>query len=67
MLGSGILFGILFLFLTFIFLIFTISWFFKGNRSGFEPKVTIVIPAYNEENNITECIDSIFSSSYKKN
>jgi len=67
MLLSSVLFGILFSFLVFIFSIFIISIFFKRKYGNFEPKVSIVIPAYNEEKNIEKCIISIFNSSYPKN
>ena len=64
---SSVLFGILFSFLVFIFSIFIISRFFKRKYGNFEPKVSIVVPAYNEERNIEKCIASIFDSSYPKN
>ena len=46
---SSVLFGILFSFLVFIFSIFIISMFFKRKYGNFEPKVSIIVPAYNEE------------------
>ncbi|MEK6983233.1 MAG: glycosyltransferase family 2 protein [Nanoarchaeota archaeon] len=64
MLVSSVLFGILFLFLVFIFLVFIISLFIKKRNKQFEPKLSIVIPAYNEEKNIGECLDSVFDSNY---
>jgi len=67
MLLSSVLFGILFSFLVFIFSIFIISRFFKEKYRNFEPKVSIIVPAYNEERNIEKCIESIFDSSYPKN
>ena len=67
MLISSILFGTLFLFLVFIFSIFIISRFFTRKNPNFEPKVSVVIPAYNEEKNIQECIESVYSSNYPKN
>ena len=67
MLISSILFGILFLYLVFIFMIFLISNFFKRKNEDFEPKVSVVVPTYNEQNNIKECLDFIFKSNYKKN
>ena len=67
MLLSSVLFGILFSFLTFIFLIFVISLFFRRKSRDFEPEVSVVIPAYNEEKNIKGCLDSVFSSGYGKN
>src|SRR3989344_3146720 len=67
MLLSSVLFGILFSFLVFIFSIFIISRFFKRKYSNFEPKASIVVPAYNEERDIKQCIASIFNSTYPKN
>jgi len=67
MLLSSVLFGILFAFLVFVFLIFVISRFFSRKNANFDPRVSIIIPTYNEEKNIEECLDSIFNSNYKKN
>ena len=67
MILSSVLFGIVFSFLAFIFVIYIISRFFKKETSSFEPKVSIVIPAYNEESNIEECINSVLNSNYPKN
>ncbi len=67
MLLSSVIFGILFIFLLLIFSIFIISRFFKIKNNAFKPKVSIVIPAYNEEKNIEECLSSIFNSNYPKN
>ncbi len=63
---SGILFGILFFFLVFIFSIFFISRFYRKEDTDFEPKVSIVVPAHNEESSIYECLESIRSSNYPK-
>ena len=66
MLLSSVLFGVVFSFLIFIFVIFIISRFLKRSAKEFEPNVSIVIPAYNEEQNIKECIDSVSNSNYPK-
>ena len=66
MLLSSVLFGVVFSFLIFIFVIFIISRFLKRSAKEFEPNVSIVIPAYNEEQNIKECIDSVYNSNYPK-
>lgn len=63
---SSILFGILLIYLVFIFAIFVISKFIKRKNVVFEPKVSIVIPAYNEEKNIRECLNSVFEMNYPK-
>ena len=66
MLISSVLFGILFSYLIFIFSVFIASNFLKRKSGDFSPKISIVIPAYNEEKNIKECIDSVFESDYRK-
>ncbi len=63
---SGILFMILFAFLVFVFSVFIASAFFNRKYAYFRPKASIVIPAYNEEKNIEECLDSVFGSNYGK-
>lgn len=42
------------------------SWFMKKKESSFKPKVSIVIPVFNEEKNIGNCLDSVFASEYPK-
>ena len=66
MILSSVLFGMLFIFLVFIFSIFIASRFFTPSGKKFEPSVSVVIPAYNEEKNIQECVDSVFNSNYPK-
>jgi len=63
---GGLFFGILFSFLMFVFLIFLISRFIKRSSVNFEPNVSIIIPAYNEEANISKCLDSVFDLDYPK-
>ena len=67
MLLSSALFGILFSYLVFIFTVFVISRFLKRKNKDFEPRVSVVIPTYNEEKSIEECLDSIFKINYPKN
>ncbi|MBW2979838.1 glycosyltransferase family 2 protein [Candidatus Woesearchaeota archaeon] len=63
---TGVLFFILFAFLGFIFVVFLVSRCVKRKEIDFKPKVSIVIPTFNEEKNIKECLDSIFDSDYPK-
>jgi len=60
-------FAILFAFLTFTFGTAIISSFKKKKFEDFEPKVSVVIPAYNEEKSIISCLDAIYSLDYPKN
>ena len=58
------IFGILFLFLASVLLISIFSIFKKDNYKKFEPDVSVVIPCYNEEENIKETLDAVFESKY---
>lgn len=60
------IFAILFSFLIFVFFTVILSFFKKEELSDYEPNVSIVIPCYNEENNIAKCIDNIESLDYPK-
>lgn len=66
MMLCGILFIVLFLFLIFVFTIFLISRFKKREYTNFEPNISMVVPVFNEEKNIEECISSILKSDYPK-
>ncbi len=59
-------FLILFLFLMFIFFTTFLSLFVKKEYKKYEPCVSIIVPCYNEEKNITNCLNSIFSLDYPK-
>ena len=61
---SSVLFIILFSFLAFIFVIFLISRFIKKKNFDFEPEISIIVPVFNEEKNIGECLDAILNSDY---
>lgn len=63
----GTLFLILFTFLLFIFTIFLISRFKNKTFNNFQPNISIVIPSYNEEENIQKCLDAIKTSNYPQN
>ncbi|MBI2134255.1 glycosyltransferase family 2 protein [Candidatus Woesearchaeota archaeon] len=61
---SGLIFGVLLIFLAFIFTIFIISLFTRERAVDFKPNISIIVPAFNEEENLRECLLSIYSSSY---
>ena len=54
--------------------IFYILIYIKNRKSltdipeitGWEPKISVVIPAYNEERNLSRCLDSLLASDYPK-
>ena len=60
----SMLFLVLFSFLLFVFVVFIVSGFSKKKFPDFEPAITVVIPAYNEEKNIAKTIDSVYASDY---
>ncbi len=63
---SAIVLFILFMFLFFQFVIIIISFFRKKVKINYEPKISVVIPCYNEERNIMKCLNSVFASNYDK-
>jgi cellulose synthase/poly-beta-1,6-N-acetylglucosamine synthase-like glycosyltransferase len=60
------IFFILFAFLMLITVSVVISFFKKDKYEYYEPNVSIVIPCYNEEKNIAECLDSVYNLDYPK-
>lgn len=64
---TSALFLVLFLFLMFIFVTILLSLFPKKDKSTYSPEITVIIPAYNEEENIDACINSVKKSKYPKN
>lgn len=61
------LFLSLFIFICFMFLVTFLSFFRSKEYKPFKPKITVVIPAHNEERHISKCIESVLSSDYPKN
>ncbi|MFC1768630.1 glycosyltransferase [Nanoarchaeota archaeon] len=61
---GGIILGLLFAFLLFIFITIIISYFNREKFDEFTPNVSIIIPCYNEEKNIGDCLESIYKSDY---
>ncbi len=52
MIFGSCVFALLFIFLFFILVTAIMSLFQKKSGGGYEPKVSVVIPCYNEEKNI---------------
>ncbi|MFH1316927.1 MAG: glycosyltransferase [Candidatus Woesearchaeota archaeon] len=63
---GSVLFAILFAFLIFVFVTAVISFFKKRDYPDFEPNISIIIPCYNEENNIRKTIKSLHDIDYPK-
>lgn len=66
MYASGAVLLILFSFLLITNGVIIASWFYKEKKYSFQPPITVIIPAYNEENNIVACIESVKQNVYPK-
>lgn len=67
MLFSGMLFLVLFSVLGFIFLVTLVAMMKKRRFSQvYEPRVSVIIPVYNEEKNIGRCLEAIRENVYPK-
>ncbi len=65
---GGVFFSVLFAFLIFIFVVFLMSIFVKKQEDVYyEPSLTVLVPTYNEGDNIGECLESIQTQDYPKN
>jgi len=64
MIIGSFIFGLLFLFLLSVFVTSFFSLFKKQQTTNYKPEVSIIIPCYNEENNIEKCLKSIYESDY---
>lgn len=64
---SAIVFATLFAFITLTNTIILISFFIKNKQEKYQPKISIIIPAYNEEKRIKNCITSIINTEYPRN
>lgn len=60
------IFGILFLFLMLVFTTAIISMFKREKQVDYEPEVSVIVPCYNEEKNIANCLDAIYALDYPK-
>ncbi|MFH1134202.1 MAG: glycosyltransferase [Nanoarchaeota archaeon] len=62
--GAAVFF-VLFCFLLFLFVMFIASLFVRERKAKpFLPNISVVIPAYNEEDAIIQCLDATNASSY---
>lgn len=57
-------FAVLFIFLLFVFFSAVIGYFVQPKYRKYQPDVTVLIPAYNEEKNIGKCLEHVFASHY---
>ncbi|MEM4366784.1 MAG: glycosyltransferase [Candidatus Anstonellales archaeon] len=64
-----VIFLSLYILVVFIMLLFAYeNELFRSNRkTKWRPLVSVVIPAYNEENNIRRCIESLLNANYPRN
>ena len=63
---SSTLFLVLFAFLMFVFIVYLLSTLAKRKYPDFAPKISVLIPAYNEEKNIKSTLDSVYEQDYPK-
>lgn len=61
---GSFIFALLFLFLLSVFATSIFSLFKKQKITNYEPNVSVIIPCYNEENNIENCLDGVYASDY---
>ena len=64
---GSFIFALLFLFLLSVFITSFILLFKKQKITDYEPNVSIIVPCYNEEKNIENCLDAVYASDYPKN
>lgn len=66
MLFGSLVFGLLFLFLFSTFIMIIASYFKKTRKTNYEPNISIIVPCYNEEKNIAQCLDFIHKADYPR-
>ena len=59
-----VIFFVVFSLLLTTLVVFITSLFFKKKITKFEPNISIIVPAYNEEKNIKKCLQAILNSNY---
>ena len=59
-----VFFFVLFVFICFLFVMYVVSLFKRRRYAAYQPGISIIIPAYNEEKNIGECLRSVVESHY---
>ena len=64
--SAGVM-AFLFCFIVMTNLVVVSSLFVRKKSFSFEPKVSVVIPVFNEGKNIVNCLDAVLSSEYPKN
>ena len=63
---SIIVFFLMFCMISLVVFVIIRSLFKKTKYTKYEPSISILIPAYNEEKNIEETLNSVFASTYPK-
>lgn len=67
MIMGAIFLALVFVFLMFITIVFLISKLVKEKiYPNFEPSISVIIPSYNEKENIANCLTSIINSNYPR-
>jgi cellulose synthase/poly-beta-1,6-N-acetylglucosamine synthase-like glycosyltransferase len=61
---GSFVFGLLFLFLLSVFITSMLSLFKKQKITNYKPEVSIIIPCYNEEKNIENCLNAVYTLDY---
>ncbi|MBD3313305.1 glycosyltransferase [Candidatus Woesearchaeota archaeon] len=64
MIFGSFIFAGLFAFLSLVLLTVIFSFLRKQEDLSYEPTVSVVIPCYNEEKNISECVKGVYALSY---
>ena len=63
---ANIAMGVLFAFITFMYIVSFLALFKRMKFPASEPEISIIIPCYNEEKYVKDCLESVYSSDYPK-